>query len=117
MANDVTLADDPGNGRTVRADDERADSMLGCPGLIDAARARVAAIKPGFYTRMGAAVRYGTQRLAQRPERQRLLLILSDGKPNDLDHYEGRHGLPVAPRGARQGDFSQIGRASCRERV
>ncbi len=59
----------------------------------DAARARVAAIKPGFYTRMGAAVRYGTQRLAQRPERQRLLLILSDGKPNDLDHYEGRHGL------------------------
>ena len=26
---DVTLADDPGNGRTVRADDERADSMLG----------------------------------------------------------------------------------------
>ena len=29
MANDVTLADDPGNGRTVRADDERADSMLG----------------------------------------------------------------------------------------
>jgi len=59
----------------------------------DAARERVAAIKPGFYTRMGAAIRYGTQRLAARPERQRLLLILSDGKPNDLDHYEGRHGL------------------------
>ena len=58
-----------------------------------AARDRVAAIKPGFYTRMGAAIRYGTQRLAQRPERQRLLLILSDGKPNDLDNYEGRHGL------------------------
>ena len=59
----------------------------------DAARERVAAIKPGFYTRMGAAIRYGTQRLAERPERQRLLLILSDGKPNDLDQYEGRYGL------------------------
>ena len=59
----------------------------------DAARERVAAIKPGFYTRMGAAIRHGTRRLAERPERQRLLLILSDGKPNDLDHYEGRHGL------------------------
>ncbi|QTD46976.1 nitric oxide reductase activation protein NorD [Ottowia testudinis] len=59
----------------------------------DAARERVAAIKPGFYTRMGAAIRYGVQRLDERPERQRLLLILSDGKPNDLDHYEGRHGL------------------------
>ncbi len=59
----------------------------------DAARQRVAAIKPGFYTRMGAAVRYGTLRLGERHERQRLMLILSDGKPNDLDHYEGRHGL------------------------
>ena len=59
----------------------------------DAARQRVAAIKPGFYTRMGAAIRYGTRRLGERPERQRLMLILSDGKPNDLDHYEGRHGL------------------------
>ncbi len=59
----------------------------------DGARERVAAIKPGFYTRMGAAIRYGTRRLAGRPERQKLLLILSDGKPNDLDHYEGRHGL------------------------
>jgi nitric oxide reductase NorD protein len=59
----------------------------------DAARQRVAAIKPGFYTRMGAAIRHGTQRLAERPERQKLLLILSDGKPNDLDQYEGRYGL------------------------
>ena len=59
----------------------------------DAARARVAAIKPGFYTRMGAAIRFGTKRLTERPERQKLLLILSDGKPNDLDQYEGRYGL------------------------
>ena len=59
----------------------------------DAARQRVLGIRPGFYTRMGAAIRHGTQRLAERGERQRLLLILSDGKPNDLDHYEGRHGL------------------------
>ncbi|MFT3858712.1 MAG: VWA domain-containing protein [Aquabacterium sp.] len=29
----------------------------------------------------------------KRPERQRLLLLLTDGKPNDLDHYEGRFGL------------------------
>ena len=58
-----------------------------------AAQERVAAIKPGYYTRMGAAIRHGTKRLSQRPERQRLLLILSDGKPNDLDQYEGRYGL------------------------
>ena len=28
-----------------------------------------------------------------RPERQRLLLVLTDGKPNDLDIYEDRYGL------------------------
>ncbi|MGM9488455.1 nitric oxide reductase activation protein NorD [Ideonella sp. YS5] len=58
-----------------------------------AARDRVGAIKPGYYTRMGAAIRHATHRLAARPERQRLLLILTDGKPNDLDVYEGRYGL------------------------
>ena len=57
------------------------------------ARSRVGAIKPGYYTRMGAALRHATRRLALRPERQRLLLILTDGKPNDLDVYEGRWGL------------------------
>ncbi|MCI4441681.1 VWA domain-containing protein [Tibeticola sp.] len=56
-------------------------------------RDRVGAIKPGYYTRMGAAIRYATARLADRPERQRLLLLLTDGKPNDLDVYEGRYGL------------------------
>lgn len=58
-----------------------------------AARDRVGAIKPGYYTRMGAAIRLATERLGERPERQRLMLILTDGKPNDLDVYEGRYGL------------------------
>ena len=58
-----------------------------------ASRDRVGAIKPGYYTRMGAAIRLATQRLSDRPERQRLMLILTDGKPNDLDVYEGRYGL------------------------
>ncbi|NMM80278.1 VWA domain-containing protein [Acidovorax sp. SRB_14] len=59
----------------------------------DTVRSRVGAIKPGFYTRMGAALRDATRRLSARPERQRLLLVLTDGKPNDLDVYEGRYGL------------------------
>jgi nitric oxide reductase NorD protein len=58
-----------------------------------ATQARVGAIKPGYYTRMGAAVRWSTKRLVERPERQRLLLILTDGKPNDIDVYEGRWGI------------------------
>ena len=56
-------------------------------------RGRIAAIKPGYYTRMGAAVRYATDLLARQPANRRLLLLLTDGKPNDLDKYEGRHGI------------------------
>lgn len=62
-------------------------------GWSDAVRARIGALKPGYYTRMGAAIRDATRRLGLRPERQRLLLVLTDGKPNDIDIYEGRYGL------------------------
>lgn len=54
---------------------------------------RIGALKPGYYTRIGAAIRHGTARLEQRPNRHRLLLVLTDGKPNDVDHYEGRYGI------------------------
>lgn len=63
-----------------------------------AVRARIAALKPAFYTRLGAAIRHTSAVLAKRPSRRRLLLILTDGKPNDLDHYEGRYGLEDSRR-------------------
>jgi len=56
-------------------------------------RGRIQAIKPGYYTRMGAAVRHSAALLADQPQSQRLLLLLTDGKPNDLDRYEGRYGI------------------------
>ncbi len=57
------------------------------------ARGRIMATKPGYYTRMGAAIRYAAQLLGKEASQQKLLLILTDGKPNDLDIYEGRYGL------------------------
>ena len=59
----------------------------------DQTRGRILAIKPGFYTRMGAAIRQSTAILKIQKTQQRLLLIVSDGKPNDIDHYEGRYGV------------------------
>lgn len=56
-------------------------------------RGRIHAIKPGYYTRMGAAIRQASQLLSQQGATQRLLLLLTDGKPNDLDLYEGRYGI------------------------
>ena len=55
-------------------------------------RGRIEAIKPGFYTRMGAAIRFATALFDDQPAHRRLLLLLTDGKPNDLDCYEGRYG-------------------------
>jgi nitric oxide reductase NorD protein len=54
---------------------------------------RIAGLKPGYYTRIGAAIRHASAELAGQPNRRRLLLILTDGKPNDIDHYEGRFAL------------------------
>lgn len=56
-------------------------------------RGRIARIEPGFYTRMGAAIRQSCQILAKQQTKDKLLLIISDGKPNDLDQYEGRYGI------------------------
>jgi nitric oxide reductase NorD protein len=59
----------------------------------DQSRGRIAAIRPGYYTRMGAAIRYATSLLQREASSDRLLLMLTDGKPNDLDCYEGRYGI------------------------
>ncbi len=55
-------------------------------------RRRIAGLQPTLYTRMGAALRHASDLLAQQQQRQRLLLLITDGKPNDCDGYEGRYG-------------------------
>lgn len=73
---------------------------------------RIEALRPGQYTRMGAAVRHATMQLAERPHRHRLLLLLTDGKPNDIDHYEGRYGIEdtrIAIREARKAGLRVFG--------
>ncbi|WP_313053935.1 nitric oxide reductase activation protein NorD [Pseudomonas lopnurensis] len=59
----------------------------------DETRGRIQALKPGYYTRMGAAIRQATELLGNCEQRRKLLLLVTDGKPNDLDLYEGRYGV------------------------
>ncbi len=56
-------------------------------------RGRIADLRPSYYTRIGTAIRYATTQLAAQQQEHKLLLILTDGKPNDLDRYEGRYGI------------------------
>ncbi len=56
-------------------------------------RQRIQSLQPAHYTRMGAALRYATEILAEQKQKERLLLLITDGKPNDSDSYEGRYGV------------------------
>jgi nitric oxide reductase NorD protein len=65
----------------------------------------ICALRPGHYTRLGAAIRHVSAQLAKETAQHRILIILTDGKPNDLDHYEGQYGIEdshMAVREARQ---------------
>jgi nitric oxide reductase NorD protein len=73
---------------------------------------RIGGLRPGFYTRLGAAVRHASRGLAAQGGKRRLLLVITDGKPNDLDHYEGRHSIEdtaMAVREARRAGQSVFG--------
>ena len=51
-------------------------------------------VKPSNYTRMGAAVRHTGKKLLQCQSRQKLLIVMSDGRPHDpTDRYEGKYAL------------------------
>ncbi|MDC8760869.1 nitric oxide reductase activation protein NorD, partial [Janthinobacterium fluminis] len=70
--------------RSVKAFDEAYDGAV--------AR-RIAGLEPEAYTRAGAALRHASALLMAQPAAHRLLLLLSDGKPNDVDGYAGRYGV------------------------
>ncbi len=57
-------------------------------------RARIAGIAPQDYTRMGAAIRHLSKLLNEVEARTKLLITLSDGKPDDyFDIYRGQYGI------------------------
>jgi hypothetical protein len=56
------------------------------------------AVRPGLSTRLGAAMRHATARLAQEMSAQRTLLVLSDGSPSDIDVFDARHLVEDAAR-------------------
>lgn len=51
----------------------------------DDVKARLAGMRGGLSTRMGAALRHAASFLAKCPQRKKLLLLLSDGEPADID--------------------------------
>jgi nitric oxide reductase NorD protein len=56
-------------------------------------KARISGIRPKDYTRMGVTIRHLTQLLNEVDARTKLLITLSDGKPDDYDTYRGAYGI------------------------
>jgi len=66
---------------------------------------RIAHLQPGGATRLGAFVRHATAILDRRPEERRVLMLISDGRPEDGDGYRGAGAVrdtALAVRAARR---------------
>jgi len=62
--------------------------------MSDKVKAAIAGIEPRDYTRMGPPIRHFTRLLSEVEARTKLLVTLSDGKPDDYDHYyRGEYGI------------------------
>lgn len=85
--------------KTVKAFEEPFDNDIAL---------RIAALEPERYTRAGTAIRHATAELMGKPAHHRLLLLLSDGKPNDLDEYEGRYGVEDMQRAVTESRLQGI---------
>ena len=78
----------------IKAFDDRYD---------DAVRRRIAGIEAKDYTRVGVAIRHLTRLLAARPVRHKLLVTLSDGRPDDFgDEYRGTYGIEDTRRALQE---------------
>ena len=65
-------------------------------------KATLASLEPTGYTRIGPAIRHGIHLLQQQKATQKLLLLISDGKPTDYDRYEGRYGIADVRQAIRE---------------
>ncbi|MDH5357545.1 MAG: nitric oxide reductase activation protein NorD [Gammaproteobacteria bacterium] len=57
----------------------------------DEAKSRLAGMKGGLSTRMGAALRHAGYHLSKQQERRKLILLVTDGEPADIDERDPQH--------------------------
>jgi len=67
------------------------------------AKMRFENIQPMAQTRLGAAIRHATSLLAKRPSRIRLLILLSDGRPYDIDYGDADYSVEDTRRSLWEG--------------
>lgn len=56
-------------------------------------KSRIFSMKPHQYTRMGVAIRHLSALLGKTTAKTRILFVLTDGRPDDVDSYRGQYGV------------------------
>ena len=69
---------------------------------------RIASIQPQDYTRMGAAIRHLSKLLSRVEAKTKVLITLSDGRPDDQDGYRGLYGIEDTRRALIESKFLGI---------
>jgi nitric oxide reductase activation protein len=73
----------------------------------DEVKGRLAAIQAGYSTRMGAAMRHAAHYLDAQTADKKLMLVLTDGQPSDVDAHDERLLIEDARQSVRELD--QVG--------
>ena len=68
----------------------------------------IGAVEPDGYTRIGAALRHSGALLNRRKTKNKWVVLISDGKPNDFDKYEGKYGINDVKQALRELHEMQI---------
>ncbi|MCF6170923.1 MAG: VWA domain-containing protein [Bacteroidales bacterium] len=66
------------------------------------AKRNIGAVEPRGYTRIGPALRHSNALISERQMQNKWVILLSDGKPNDYDKYEGRYGIADVKQALRE---------------
>jgi nitric oxide reductase activation protein len=74
----------------------------------DEVKARLAALEAGYSTRMGAAIRHAAHTLKHQKADKKLLLILTDGEPADVDSADPRTLIEDARQAVKELDTQGI---------
>ncbi|MEJ2591973.1 MAG: VWA domain-containing protein [Candidatus Thiodiazotropha sp.] len=74
----------------------------------DEVKGRLAALQAGWSTRMGAAIRHAAHYLGARQADKKLLLILTDGEPSDIDVHDDRLLIEDSRKAVQEADRDGI---------
>ena len=83
-------------------------TMKGFDDEWNTAKFKIGAIQPQGYTRIGPALRHSGALLDKRSAKNKWVILISDGKPNDYDRYEGKYGISDIKQALRELNERQI---------